>query len=150
MSSRFYPAITAESLIPIKAVRGLLAQDPDYLNEAPYDAQTKQFLAELCGAKVSSAPAVTLETPEDLERELVALFNDLKTLQKDIQNVDARDKVQWAKAIVSILDRLIELRERNLNLKMLAEFQRTVITIMDEVLEPHQKTEISQRLQKFL
>lgn len=149
----FYPTISPEMLVPFRAVRGLIHANPEYLNspDCPYNDETKAFLAvNFGGAAVAvDQDLVTLESPEDLERELVSIYSDIKRLDKNIQNIDAKDKVAWAKAVVSILERVLQLRERNLNMKMTVEFQKTIIQIMDEVCDPAQRSEITARLQRF-
>lgn len=149
----FYPTITADMLTPFRAVTSMIKQNPAYLNDAecPYTDDVKKQLALMIGGDpLAVAAPIELKTPEDMERELVQIYSDIKRMEREIQTVDAKDKVQWAKAIVGILERLIVLRERNFNVKQLAEFQKTVIQIMDEVCEPAQRTEIATRLQRFV
>lgn len=149
-SGYFYPTITPDYLTPLRALRALILTTPDLLSrtECPYPVDVRKFLSELLVGG-GREEITLLETPEDLERELSRAYQGLRDLEKQIATVDARDKVQWAKAVVGLLERIIDLRERTINLKQMSEFQRTVMGVLDEVLEPAQRTMFVERLGKY-
>lgn len=152
MSDQVYPHIDIVQLTPLQAVKGLMALDPEYLTRpgCPYSKDVKEFLSlTFAGASVDLG-VKGLESPEDLDRELRETYAQLQTLAKTIENLDAKDKVVWLRATTGILERLIDLRARNLNQKHLSEFQSTVLSVLDDLLEPQQRTEFSRRLGKFL
>lgn len=150
-SDVFYPRIDTALLTPFRALKGLMLSDPEYLSrpECPYTLDVREFITELFSTG-SVGPSVALETPEDLERELAVSYDQLRRMGEKIDVIDAKDRIQWAKAQMGLLERIIALRERVLNMRMISEFQRGVIALLDEVLEPAQRTAFVERLGQFL
>lgn len=156
MPTPYYPPLTAEQIVPLRAIKGLLVNRPDMLDvpDCPYSPDVTAFLKELLQTKVSDLPQqaeiISLEDPDAIGDQLEQIYSNLMTFQNDIKTTDAKDKVQWAKAVVSILERIISQRERVFNLKNYSHFQRQVIDFLDAILEPSQRTDFVERLGTYL
>ncbi len=151
----FYPTISSSMMVPFRAVMTLMEQDPRYLDrpECPYSNDVKDILrryAQKGGVKADKVIEKTLQNHDDLDRELVEVFNELHSIQNSLGEMDPKDKVQWMKAVVSVLDKIITLRERNFDGKKLSEFQRVVLAFLEEIMEPSQRTEFVNRLGSYL
>lgn len=155
MATPFYPTITPETLTPFNAALSLMMKDPGYLDHSscPYPEPVRQFLHKLAtgsGAPVAELADVSLETPEDVLEQLSQLYTTLMGFGKSIKASDASEKIQWAKASTSLLERIVTIRERTLNLKQFSEFQSAVLGLLNEVLEPAQRTDFVDRLGKYI
>jgi hypothetical protein len=151
MSTPFYPPIEAKNLSPFRTIRAMLEKDPEYLDrpETPYDVETKGFLKLMMGGKANVA-AIALDTPEDLEKQLNAIYSDLMAFGANQGLKDQSDKISWAKAVTSILDKVISMKERTINAKNYSDFQKRVIDILDGLLTPAQRSDFVDRLGKYL
>lgn len=153
MSTPYFPPLTAEHLVPLRALKQLLVNSPDLLNHpnCPYDDDVREFLKlMLAPADLAKDEIISLDTPEAMDAQLEHIYSNLMKFQSELNKSDSKDKLQWAKAAISIIDRVISLKERVLNLKNFSNFQKTMIGILDDVLEPHQRTEVVERLGNFI
>lgn len=129
----------------------LLEQDPSLLTdpECPYSADTVLVLGGLRGDKAEVA-----ETPRDkwdkLERETQRLYDDLKDSKDNLTVEDHAERMSYFRTATSLLDKLVGLQERAVGLKAIGTFHQTVLDIMEDVLDPGQRTEVMQRLDKVV
>lgn len=151
MQTAFYPPITATNLAPFRALKALLDKDPAYLDkpECPYEPDVKAFVRQMLGSALIS-PTIALETPDDLEDQLETVYSDLMAFKKDLAKADSNEKIQWAKAVVGILDRIIAMKERVHNVKNYSDFQKRVIELLEVTMEPAQRSDFVERLGKYL
>jgi hypothetical protein len=147
----FYPPIEAKNLSPFRSIRALLDKDPAYLDNpaCPYDQETKGFLKLMLGAP-GGAPAVALETAEDLEKQLNEIYSGLVQFGNQQGLKDQSDRIAWAKAVTGILDKVITLKERTINMKNYSDFQKRVLTVLDGLLTPAQRTDFVDQLGKYI
>ncbi len=149
MNTPYYPPITGADLTPLRVLQSQLALDPDYLSraECPYPQSVRDELRQLLVSGVAAAPAARkLDDADDLLIELTSVYDTLKDMGEDISNIDAKDKIQWMKAQVSVLERLTDLMARTVNMRQISKFRRVVLELMDNVLEPSQRTVFVQKL----
>lgn len=129
----------------------LLQQDPGLLAdpECPYSADTVSVLVGLQG---SDEPVA--ETPRDkwdkLERETQHLYDDLKDSKDNLTVEDHAERMSYFRTATSLLDKLVGLQERAVGLKAIGTFHQTVLDIMEDILDPGQRTEVMQRLEKVV
>jgi len=129
----------------------LLEQDPGLLNdpECPYSADTRVVLAGLQGGKAEVA-----ETPRDkwekLERETGRLYDELKDSKDNLSIEDHAERMSYFRTATSLLDKLVGLQERAVGLKAIGTFHQTVLDIMEDILDPGQRTDVMQRLEKVV
>ena len=129
----------------------LLKQDPGFIHDedSPYSPDTRSALA------VFASPAVeVVETPRDkwdkLERETQRLYDELKDSKDNLSIEDHAERMSYFRTATSLLDKLVGLQERAVGLKAIGQFHQTVLDIMEDVLDPGQRTEVMQRLEKVI
>lgn len=118
-------------------------------DEVPYSMETRLALLKLL------APAEeTVETPRDkwdkLERETQRLYDELKDSKDNLSIEDHAERMSYFRTATSLLDKLVGLQERAVGLKAIGTFHQTVLDIMEDVLDPGQRTEVMQRLEKVV
>lgn len=132
-------------------VMQLLEQDPGLLSDpdCPYSADTKSFLVVLQGPRPETA-----EMPRDkwdrLEREAQRLYDELKESKDNLTIEDHAERMSYFRTATSLLEKLVGLQERAVGLKAIGAFHQTVMDIMEDVLDPGQRTEVMQRLEKVI
>lgn len=146
--SDFYPSIDEETLI---LMIDLQKQDPTYVSRGGYPKPIEELFLALTAPKpaaaaVSAADMDNLTKWERLEQESNDLFSALTQTGLDLGNRDNAEKMAYFRTATSLLDRIVGLQERAMNLKRLAQFQQTILTIMDDVLDGDQRQGVRERL----
>lgn len=128
----------------IRAENGYL-EDPD----CPYSAETKAFLT-----KFVESDEISSEEPQDkwrkLERETQSLYDELKNSKDNLSIEDHAERMSYFRTATSLLDKLVGLQERAVGLKAIGTFHQTVLDIMEDILDPGQRTEVMQRLETVI
>lgn len=146
MDTPYYPTLTGTDMTPFRVLKSQLALDPDYLSrpDCPYPQVLKAELAELLTGRVKAVRK--LDDADDLLIELTGVYDSLKEMGEQIGTIDAKDKIQWMKAQVSVLERLTELMSRVVNMRQMSRFRRVVLELLDNILEPAQRTLFVEKL----
>jgi hypothetical protein len=166
MSERHYPYIDALVGWALHTAVTLTIEDREYLTdpECPYDPKTKQFVNEVVSfrqgwqvmaekpteEKQPSTPVSEDEIDSTLASDLHSVFRELKDYGKGIAASDQTERMAYFRTATSLLERLVNARERALGVKQIKDFQDTVLTIMEEVLSPDQRTDVMDRLRSVL
>jgi len=145
----FYPDIDEEALWAIDVIRQHLEQDADYLLDSPYSTKARESLAKLTRERKKAAPTVVEGSKwEILEAETQGLYRELKETSENLSIDDHSERMSYFRTATSLLDKLVGLQERAMGLKKVHAFQQTVLDIMEDVLEPGQRTEVMDKLRK--
>lgn len=167
MSERHYPEITDHAAWALKTILTLASEDVMYLRDpdCPYDAQIKnifdraiahQRLVERAEGedkqeeKPPAPPVSEEEIDATLASDLHSVFVELKDYGKRIAVGDQTEKMAYFRTATSLLERLVNARERALGVKQIKDFQDTVLNIMEEVLTPDQRTDVMDRLRQSI
>lgn len=166
MTDRHYPYIDDLVGWALHTAVTLTIEDHAYLTdpECPYDPKTKQFVKEVVafrtGRSASSQAQPEVKKPlppvsEDeidstLASDLHAVFRDLKDYGKGISATDQTERMAYFRTATSLLERLVNARERALGVKQIKDFQDTVLNIMEEICSPDQRTEVMDRLRQAI
>ena len=135
----------------ITVVIDLIKAEPDLLDdeECPYSDSTKAFLR-----KMVESDELVSEEPQDkwrkLERETQRLYDDLKESKDNLTTEDHAERMSYFRTATSLLDKLVGLQERAVGLKAIGTFHQTVLDIMEDVLDPGQRTEVMQKLEQIV
>lgn len=146
MEKTIYPVITDASLIPLRAIEVQLQQNPGYLDAAdcPYAPSVVQSLKRLCD--IDSRVASSSDYSEDdLLGEIVGLYKELKDINI---SSDVKDNIAMLKARGDLLTKVMSLKERALNARDMAKFQKKVVEILETVFTPAQRNEFLEILNK--
>lgn len=154
MQTTYFPPIDPQKLAPFRALKALLEKNPNLLDDqhCPYDDDTRKFLSQMMSGfgLTTKLAEIPLDTPEDLEQQLHQIYAELMSFGKKVSTTDAGDKIQWAKSVVGILDRLVTLRERVYNLKNYSDFQKRVLDFLEGILDSTQRSQFVENLGRFL
>jgi hypothetical protein len=141
-----FPQLDHKAMWDIARVIRHLKEDPNFLNQSPYPMDVRDWLVrQAAGGETSDVKL------EDLETEAQTLFLQLKKLSKDVEaGTEVKDKLSYIKAATSLLDKLILLKERAADVKQQAKFQNTVLTLLEEICTPDQRTQVMERLKDYI
>lgn len=151
-----YPNITDPLLSPIRVLRIYLNTNPDLFDrpECPYTEDTKRFLKELFDGSGSAEEKQSfLARAEDkiaaLREQIAQTLDDVRDAEKH-GKLDQKDRVQLLKAKPALLEKLIELEERAVNVKTLSDFMKTIYRFVDKDMDPDQRTKLMKALDAHL
>lgn len=156
----YYPNLTESMIIQLQVVVKSLEQNPKYLQspDCPYSDAVKDFFTKNRGV-LGSGRAVSAEV-EDLfegkddvlvlEEQIKKLLNELEDMSAALGSMETSEKLAFMKTKSQLIERLITMQERVMNLKEVAMFRHTVIGFMEEVLEKDQIADFMDRLQNIL
>jgi hypothetical protein len=139
----YFPNITEEMLTPFQALIAQLATDPKVLDqpECPYNSAVKDFLRRLSGVTLPGANTGAM-SEDDLEQEIADLLRSAKEQSGKLDStMDPKDRMTVLRGQGQLIEKLIELKERRLNLKHIGDFKKHVVEILERVLTPAQRTE---------
>lgn len=155
MQDKYYPPINQSHL---RIMLKLMNEHSDYLTDksCPYDADIKSLLTETQGNKKKpNAAKIDLDAlnEDDLSVQINTLYADLQSYGSSINSdpeASATDRNTYFRLSTALLEKLVQIREKALNMKQYAAFQQEILNIMDEVLNADQKKEITERLKRFV
>lgn len=155
MDNPIYPNITLGMVAPFQAVAVQAKRYKAFFGpQCPYDDDVKAFLKEYFSGRTVREAAVEaasfLEKGDDrhlaLAGECVRVYQELEAFEAGLDVEDTTEKMAVLKTKVSLLEKLTTLQERNIGMKQLAEYQKTVLELIETILEPHQRTALIDRL----
>ena len=148
--SSFYPTLKDEQILLLNVIVQSLKKDPNYLNapECPYSETIKSFFRNQQGP----VEVIDLFDGEDqiliLDKQIEKLLNDLEAFAGTLMDADHSEKLQYFKTKTVLIERLIAMKERIVNLKELNDFRGAVIQLLDEVCTKDQITQFMKGLDK--
>lgn len=149
--SEFHPPLPDRATWALDIILRNLEQDPDYLLDSPYTQEEIDVLERFAGRAV----AVEEEAPAEgkwarLEHESNKLFKSLTGFSANLNERDNAEQMAYFRTATSLLDKIVGIQERAANLKQINLFHDTVLTVMEDVLDAGQRTEVMDRLKKAI
>lgn len=147
---RYYPDVDPEGVWALELVLRSAKDDPTYLLESPYDDEVVAALQRIVG-QVEQMLDEELDGADKwtrLEVETRRLFDALMAEQAMIGDRENAEKMAFFRTATSLLDKLVGIQERAANLKQVSLFHTTVLTVMEDILDAGQRTEVLERLKK--
>lgn len=145
-----YPQLDEKS---IRLVTQLYEVDPKYFDspECPYSPDIKElFKGENQTKYFDTHTTVSLATDEDISNEINDVYTKLKDYWDEVKSSDkSADKNTFFRVSTSLLEKLVDLRERMSKIKQVNAFITEVMLIMDEILNSDQRNEVTERLKRF-
>ena len=147
----YYPEITGVTLLPFKAVRDALENDPEYLDneKCPYPNEVKDFLRLLAPQPIiGPAKSVSiLDGATDkwaaIEREAIKLYDQIAEVGERLKKSGNPDKlISFFRTRTQLLEKIVGLQERALGLKQLHEFQSIVLDFIENHVSPEDRTKL--------
>jgi len=148
--SNHYPQLDEKS---IRLVTQLYEVDPKYFDNpaCPYSADIKElFKGESQTQYFDTHTTVSLASDEDISNEINDVYQKLKDYWEEVKSSDkSADKNTFFRVSTSLLEKLVDLRERMSKIKQVNAFITEVMSIMDEILNSDQRNEVTERLKRF-
>lgn len=145
----FYPPIDIPTLRSLAIVRKLSAEQPDYFDNAPYPNAVKEFLG-VVDTPNRNAPPTPPPIPEELDvlKEVRETYRELMEHKPDYQ--DAAATQAYFRTRTNLLEKLLEQMERGRSQKQVSEFYSLVISTLEELATPDQRTYFQEKLQAYV
>lgn len=144
MQDRYYPVLDVSTIQALETVQLLIEDDPTYLDEAPYP---KEVLEYLRGGGGEERPVVPVEDL-DLEAEADRLYQELREYGETVK--DPAERNTYFRLSTTLMEKLLNIKERATNVAMVKQFTETVLQIMEDELSPDQRTSIMRRLRDLM
>lgn len=166
MNDFTYPTLRIAVLQGLKELKERFSADPSILkvDTCPYDPDTIEVLTQILTPEtIKVVERVQVEAPKEAEqdgllnadeRELVAdtvssLLKQLNTLGEGEAGLDTQTKVQIIKAKATLIDQMLRLHERIMNIKRLANFHATVFSILDDYVDEAGRAAVLKRMEPY-
>lgn len=162
-----YPTLSLTQIQKIKTVLDDATNDPKYLDGriCPYDRETRELLKSLIpnpvvsatlsdagdrGRKKSGAPRKGPTIPtSDLEKEFQELREEIKTLKADAKGLEPNERIQIVKTRAALIEKILSMKERIVNIKKMEEFISQVIQLMEDELPQDLRLKFLNALEPF-
>lgn len=170
-----YPTLRLGVLQAMSDLKALVDADPEYLRkpECPYDRGTVELLERLFKpieievrvevpvekpsrgqvGRPSKKTELTDEDAEEAEEEVKTILRELRGMSRtnegELKQLDTTTKLQIIKTQTTLLEKLITIRERFTNVRKVAQFQQTIMSILDELVDEDKRDEFLTRLEPF-
>lgn len=150
----FYPNINSETVMTLSLIEKFLDKDPKFLDhdDCPYPAEVKSFFSKR--AQAMSAPAVNIFEDEDdvdvMDKQIQKVLSDLDSMGAAMVAAEVNERIAYFRAKTTLVEKLMNLKERVFNLKELQEFRATVLQGLDDICDKDQITTFMKRLDGML
>lgn len=149
----FPPGITPTVVKALGLLRDRLAEDPTYLDDSKYSAETISQLKEILIVPNKPGPVkvdfddikIPDGDPLDLSEELDKLYKYLRAVRPE-DGAETKEQVSYARTAVNLLGQLVTLKERAVRIDNVVEFRKIVLDIIGQYLAPEEITDLTNRL----
>lgn len=136
-------------------------------SECPYDAETVEMLEGIFASRIVEVEKIVTVTVEaeaskearrerlngeeqDLVDKTVGdMLKELNRLGEGELGLDTQTRVQIIKAKATLIDQMLKMHERVMNVKRVANFQTVVISILDDLVTDADRDVFLQRLEPY-
>ena len=153
----FYPTIRDEMAVALNAVVQNLEQDAGYLDhpDCPYSPAIKSFFKSKIQTTVSGGGADfdLFEGADELlvlDEQIIKVINDLENFGNTLTANDVTEKMAYFRTKTSLIEKLVNMRERLANLKEINDFRTIILDFMNEICSKDQITTLMHRLDGVL
>ncbi len=141
------PTLDEKTIWTLEVIARGLEANPDYLVGSAYPDTvlkllTRGHLGRGAGGGVEADDIESLDVPEEIER----MFKDLKSTRDGFAANDNAEKIAYFRLAISLLEKLVSLKERAQNVRRIGQFHATVLQVLEENLEPTAITRVRERL----
>lgn len=170
-----YPTLRLGVLQGFAELKAACDAEPGFLRkrDCPYDNDTINLLEKLFKpVEIEVIKEVTVEKPErgkvgrpskkkelnddeatELENEAREMLTELRkmalTEDGDVKQLDTATKLSILKTRATLMEKLVTIRERFTSSRKIAEFQETVMTILDDLVDEDKRGEMLKRLEIY-
>lgn len=153
--SDYHPHLPEGAAWAVDIIVRNAAQDTEYLLDSPYTPEEIGIFERLAGVASGVAEdEIETDEPTDkwgrLEKESNKLFKMLTEFSGKLDAKDNTEQMAYFRTATSLLDKIVGIQERSANLKQINLFHEAVLTTMEDVLEPEQRTAVLENLRNAI
>lgn len=151
-----YPHIDEGTIITMKIVGEMVrTEGSSYLDDkaCPYTKLVKDYFRDLAsGVGVGVGDVEDLfagsedDEPEVLDRQIQKVLNKLNAMEGEVGSFEPNERLAFFKTRTMLLEKLILLREKVVNIKELRIFQAIVMEFLEDICTKDQIAELIGRL----
>lgn len=166
---QIFPTLRLAVVQGMLDLKRLYDADPTFLQETdcPYDKETVAMLEQIFASRVVEVEKIVekiieVEAPKEARRERLTeeeqelvdktvgdMLKDLNKLGEGEKGLDTQTKIQIIKAKATLIDQMLKMHERVMNVKRVANFQTVVISILDDLISEADRTIFLARLEPY-
>jgi hypothetical protein len=162
-----FPPLRLAVLNGLLGLKDRYAADPDLFKheDCPYDDETVEALTSILQVKEverivektvqvkrergrPKKGGVSEEDLAELEKEVRDLLTNLKAMEAG-PSLDTNEKIQITKTKTTLIEKLLEMRERVMNVRRLSEFQTVVISVLDDLVDEDGRDAFLERIEPY-
>lgn len=113
-----------------------LKTEPELLDTDQFPPEFRSLVKPLLQSNSAKA-----QTIDDLMTEINSLYQELNNFSPGIAENDRETYTQYLKLKASLIGKIVELKERTMNLRSIKVFQDRVLAAVDKVLTAENRTE---------
>lgn len=152
-----FPDLNDSMLVPFRVIRLLITNHPGALevDECPYTEEQKAFLRSLFEGGGDEGNRKTFLDEEGdrsdiMERQIAIAIEDMDALQRKLGTLDQKDKIAFLKAKPGLLEKLMDLSDRNRGQRAVADFMKRMYAFIHDQLDADQRTALIKQLGDFV
>lgn len=165
-----YPTLSLPTIQKLEAIKLGIDTVDGYLDKSPYGADFREVLAKLfSGGRAQMVAGAAIDTSEltgktgpkqgrltdnqaeDIEQQANELLSELKNLKPPAgKGFDHDTKIQIIKAKTALIDKVVGIQERAYNVRKVSTFQKVVVDILRDLVDPDRINEFQDRLGIYL
>lgn len=171
-----YPTLRLGVLQGLAELKANFDADQEYLRnaECPYDNDTVALLEKLFAPREIEViveklvekpsrgqvgrPSKSRELNDDdaaeIEQEAREMLTELRQLDKtsegELKQLDTATRLSILKTRTQLMEKLVSIRERFTSVRKVIEFQKIVVSILDDIVEEDKRDEFLTRLEEYL
>lgn len=126
----------SESIWDFVELMQRLKTEPELLDSGQFPPEFVTIVRPLIQTGVAKA-----QTIDDLMTEIQSLYQELNQFSPGIMAEDRETYTQYLKLKASLISKIVELKERTMNLRSIKVFQDRVLLAVDKVMNAEQRTE---------
>lgn len=150
-TDQYYPVLDER---PLRLVSSLYEINPDFFDseECPYSPFVKElFKGELKANDFDSHGSTEMPSDDEITRNILALQDKMDDYWAEVRNSDkSSDKNTFFRVQASLLEKIVDMKERMSNIRNANKFTTEVMSIMEQILTPDQRAEVMARLQPLV
>lgn len=140
MTEVFSPPVPEDALFPLQLIAEQLGT-PGWLESSTYSPAWKALLGRLRVEGVGG-PSHGI----DVMAETESLFKELQDEKQTLTVKDNSEKMAYFRTATSLLEKLISLKERAMNVQQIGQFYTVVLSVMEAVLDKDQIHGVREKL----
>jgi hypothetical protein len=171
-----YPTLRLGVLQGLAELKANCDADQSYLRktECPYDIDTIKMIEKLFKPiEIEVIKEVVVDKPSrgqvgrpskgrelndddaaEVEQEAREMLTELRQLDKqadgEMKQLDTATRLSILKTRAQLMEKLVSIRERFTSVRKVIEFQKVVVSILDDIVEEDKRDEFLKRLEQYL